>query len=96
MTLNQVSSSSSSSPYASADTSWCVCLPVYTSYGCWILLELIMLCDLHRMLKGGCLLPVRAKAKITGNKYGATRSAGDYRRKVQLARLCAWGGEDMV
>ena len=40
-----------------------------------------------------CLLPVRAKAKIRGNKYGATRSAGDYRRKVQLARLCAWGGE---
>ena len=35
-----------------------------------------------------CLLPVRAKAKIKGNKYGATRSAGDYRRKVQLARLC--------
>ena len=31
-----------------------------------------------------CLLPVRAKAKIRGNKYGATRSAGDYRRKVQL------------
>ena len=22
--------------------------------------------------------------------------AGDYRRKVQLARLCAWGVEDMV
>ena len=35
-----------------------------------------------------CLLLVRAKAKIKGNKYGATRSAGDYRRKVQLARLC--------
>ena len=37
----------------------------------------------------GCvrLLPVRAKAKIRGNKYGATRSAGDYQRKVQLARL---------
>ena len=32
-----------------------------------------------------CLLPVGAKAKIKGNKYGATRSAGDYRRKVQLA-----------
>ncbi len=59
----------------------------------------------------GCLLPVRAKAKMKGNKYGATRSAGDYqrkatrlpnktrpqsKRKVQLARLCAWGGEDMV
>ena len=43
-----------------------------------------------------CLLPVRAKAKIRGNKYGAMRSAGDYRRKVQLARLCGWGGEDMV
>ena len=43
-----------------------------------------------------CLLLVRARAKIKGNKYGATRSAGDYRRKVQLARLCAWGGEDMV
>ena len=43
-----------------------------------------------------CLLPVRAKAKIRGNKYGATRSAGDYRRKVQLARLCALGGKDMV
>ena len=38
-----------------------------------------------------CLLPVGAKAKIKGNKYGATRSAGDYRRKVQLARLCALG-----
>ena len=35
------------------------------------------------------LLLVRAKAKIKGNKYGATRSAGDYGRKVQLARLCA-------
>ena len=34
-----------------------------------------------------CLLLVRAKAKIKGNKYGATRSAGDYQRKVQLARL---------
>ena len=43
-----------------------------------------------------CLLLVRAKAKIKGNKYGATRSAGDYRRKVQLARLCALGGKDMV
>ncbi len=43
-----------------------------------------------------CLLLVRAKAKIKGNKYGATRSAGDYRRKVQLARLCAVGGKDMV
>ena len=47
-----------------------------------------------------CFLLVRAKAKIKGNKYGATRSAGDYGRKVQcdmqLARLCAWGGEDMV
>ena len=40
-------------------------------------------------IQGGCLLPVRAKAKIRGNKYGATRSAGDYRRKVLLARLCA-------
>ena len=46
-----------------------------------------------------CLLLVRARAKIKGNKYGATRSAGDYRRKVQLARfqplanLCnGWGG----
>ena len=29
-----------------------------------------------------CLLLVRAKAKIKGNKYGATRSAGDYRRHV--------------
>ena len=48
------------------------------------------------LFKGVCLLLVRAKAKIKGNKYGATRSAGDYRRKVQLARLCAWGGEDMV
>ena len=36
-----------------------------------------------------CLLLVRARVKIKGNKYGATRSAGDYRRKVQLARLCA-------
>ena len=36
-----------------------------------------------------CLLLVRARAKRKGNKYGATRSAGDYRRKVQLARLCA-------
>ena len=43
-----------------------------------------------------CLLLVRARAKIKGNKYGATRSAGDYRRKVQLARLCALGGKDMV
>ena len=43
-----------------------------------------------------CLLLVRAKAKIKRNKYGATRSAGDYRRKVQLARLCALGGKDMV
>ena len=43
-----------------------------------------------------CLLPVRAKAKIRGNKYGATRSAGDYRRKVQLARLCAWVGKTLV
>ena len=43
-----------------------------------------------------CLLLVRAKAKIKGNEYGATRSAGDYRRKVQLARLCALGGKDMV
>ncbi len=34
-----------------------------------------------------CLLLVRARAKIKGNKYGATRSAGDYRRTVQLARL---------
>ncbi len=39
-----------------------------------------------------CLLLVRAKAKGKGNKYGATRSAGDYRRKVQLARLCALAG----
>ena len=39
-----------------------------------------------------CLLLVRAKAKIKRNKYGATRSAGDYRRKVQLARLCAVRG----
>ncbi len=31
-----------------------------------------------------CLLLVRARAKRKGNKYGATRSAGDYRRKVQL------------
>ncbi len=37
-----------------------------------------------------CLLLVRARAKMKGNKYGATWSAGDYRRKVQLARLCAW------
>ena len=36
------------------------------------------------------------KSQNKGNKYGATRSAGDYRRKVQLARLCAWGVEDMV
>ena len=43
-----------------------------------------------------CLLLVRAKAKIKRNKYGATRSAGDYQRKVQLARLCALGGKDMV
>ena len=43
-----------------------------------------------------CLLLVRAEAKIKRNKYGATRSAGDYRRKVQLARLCALGGKDMV
>ena len=43
-----------------------------------------------------CLLLVRARAKRKGNKYGATRSAGDYRRKVQLARLCALGGKDMV
>ena len=42
------------------------------------------------------LLLVRAKAKIKGNKYGATRSAGDYRRKVQHARLCALGGKNMV
>ena len=41
-----------------------------------------------------CLLLVRAKAKIKGNKYGATRSAGDYRRKVQLARLCALDREE--
>ena len=33
---------------------------------------------------------------MRGSKYGATRSAGDYRRKVQLARLCALGGKDMV
>jgi len=43
-----------------------------------------------------CLLLVRARAKRKGIKYGATRSAGDYRRKVQLARLCALGGKDMV
>ena len=48
------------------------------------------------LLAGVCLLLVRAKAKIKRNKYGATRSAGDYRRKVQLARLCALGGKDMV
>ena len=48
------------------------------------------------MIGSVCLLPVGAKAKIKGNKYGATRSAGDYRRKVQLARLCALGGKDMV
>ena len=28
----------------------------------------------------GRLLRARAKAEIRGNKYGATRSAGDYRR----------------
>ena len=33
------------------------------------------------------------ESQIKGNKYGSTRSAGDYRRKVQLARLCAWGGQ---
>ena len=33
-----------------------------------------------------CLSPVWTKAKIRGNIYGATRSAGDYWRKVQLAR----------
>ena len=34
-----------------------------------------------------CLLLVRAKAKIKGNKYGATRSAGDYRRLVRTGFL---------
>ena len=57
---------------------------------CYYLLRSL---DIHVCV---CLLLVRAKAKIKGNKYGATRSAGDYRRKVQLARLCALGGKDMV
>jgi hypothetical protein len=29
-------------------------------------------------------------------KYEATRSEGDYQRKMLLARLCAIGGKDVV
>jgi len=36
------------------------------------------------------------KPKESIIKYEATRSEGDYRRKVLLARLCAIEGKDMV
>ena len=36
------------------------------------------------------------KPKYSIIKYEATRSEGDYRRKVLLARLCAIEGKDMV